>query len=1045
MKQSLEDFVVPYPSRNHPNIQSLLYAKKEIRETVPDPDTSKGEYKLDDTYFNHQIAFQRIVSEYGSVLMLSGTGSGKTGCFSAFETFQRTHREGEIKDFWYVGGNDQQNDFKDQITRTFGKKEEQTMFSKGAAQETTQKRRMMKAHFITSTYNDLAKEIQKRSNEELLRDYGNSAFFFDEIHTLKLTEKTDTAKIRERLLTYQSIWRLTHVCNYAYFILVTATPITNDINEIIYHINLLPNTIQIETKLSKSIYNAVFQEHGVSQQQWMTVDFSIVNELDPDYLDHLQGIECTGEALAENYHPQDYTKRLDILESQLEKILRGRIIYVRSPSTGAVEIYPDSEYDPCCHRFLRVLEMSVFQSLAYADIIMKGQDEEMIKTKLLNQDEDNTTQKGNSLYQLPKQASVFVFPTKEYALKRLAGKESDIPGLVGSEGIMNLITLSSVDVAKKEEDFTTKGYYSKKTSVKGKKVVTMNVEDWFSDYLANDNLLYESSAKFYEIIKWLERNDTGMAYIAEEYYATNCLVFAAALQARPLPENNVWRTPNARWTPFELKKLSQWQEDGKITIGKAPRYIIYSSTTDEKIRAQALQLASHPANVKGEYIKAIIATEVGSVGININNGMAMFFNNCRFTPSATRQTKDRIFRARSHVAALSLAEKKGLDYVNVEVRYMVSQVNPKVQEMYKKRVPEIDALLYRVIYEKDFRFSKLMRMFKRIAIDAPVNVSRNIRSSDKARTEQCDYEIVCSYKPYNFDPTLPIDYSTYNVYYNEKSIALIKEFLVEMFQTKSGFPVNALIKYISNQRGHTTHEIANAIRYLVENNQLLLVDRFGYDQYLAENRGILYITREPFLKPEASLHYYSNIVLYESQSILEDYAAAEANVKEERKLIDSDQMNDVDEYKYWYANLDAYKKIKLFEEAWIELQENPDNEPLWAKRIRNCVRHLYAVDPVDGTPVHEIELVYSKTTNYNAVDGLLRPSGHLRVYRDGIWRHTNEYERDYYAAIISKQMDDKLDVYYRKFHAFGLIGVIVRPDLVHIREFTYNEKLNTYR
>src|SRR5687768_13228744 len=79
MNQKLEDFINPYPSRDHPDIQSLLYAKKEIRELVPDPDPALGEYRVDPIFFNHQVAFQRIMSEYGSVLVESGTGSGKTG------------------------------------------------------------------------------------------------------------------------------------------------------------------------------------------------------------------------------------------------------------------------------------------------------------------------------------------------------------------------------------------------------------------------------------------------------------------------------------------------------------------------------------------------------------------------------------------------------------------------------------------------------------------------------------------------------------------------------------------------------------------------------------------------------------------------------------------------------------------------------------------------------------------------------------------------------------------------------------------------------
>ena len=1091
MNHKLTDFVKPYPSRNDPDIQSLIYAKKEFRELVPDPNPDNGEYRVDPMFFNHQILFQRIMSEYGCVFLESGTGSGKSGCIAALEVYQRKHRAGEIKDFYYIAGKDQQNDFTNQITRTFGSIEEQARYAKGTKQERTQKRRMMKAHFKTLTYNEISREIETRAtNDELLRDFGNSAFFFDEIQTIKLSEKLDLNKTRDRFKIYANIWRLTHVCKYAMVAIITATITTNNINESLYHANLLPRTKQFDTKLSRRVVEYLETlGYDIPAQDWSEIDTSIIDEIDPDYYDHLKGVECDGTPIGTDIEIPDYTARLNKLEIQREAVLRGRILYVRSPETGAREVFPDSDEDTCSHRFIRNLQMSKFQSEAYARTITET-DHSKIKKNLVQTDDDAIERGKSALYQLPKQASVIVFPTQEHAIARIeeiklgrmsksekskylqktyrdpkyVPKISTIPGVVGKKGILDIVTIESKTVTRTANDYMTYSHYEKNVAQNRmgvKKQKTMVVAPWFAEYATYDELVHECSAKFWEIISYLEKphifnptpggpSNAGLTYVSEEFYITNCLALAAILESRPLPETSKWKGENVRWSAFNLARVEDWKyPDGQLRIKPAPRYIIYTSGADENVRAQSLELASHPKNVNGDYLMLIIATEVGTVGININNGAAMFFNTSRFTPGAMQQTKNRIFRATSHIEAIKQARLlRNEDFVNVEVRYMVARVHPEIQEAYQKtglEVLEIDSLLYRVIYEKAFRFGILARMDCRIAVDAPINARRNIRAlTDLPKSENTNYSDQVQYIPYKFNSQMPIDYTTYNIYYTEESIPRVEASLAEAFGIYNHYPINYILDTLAKTHKYSKQEIANAIRYLVETSKILLHDRSGYPQYLTESRGILYITRDPSAASEASMHYYSSNIIYSSQSILEKYAVDIIDISFEILTLGSNQLADPDVYKNWFAELDAYKKIKLFETAWI-LYIAGTKPPAWVRRIIDAAKHLYAKDSTDGTIVHEIELVYSKTTNYNAVDGLLRPSAHLRVYTDGIWRHTNDYERDYYAKVIEDKMNVKFETYYKKFQAIGILGIIVRPDLVHIREFQYNAKTDKFK
>jgi hypothetical protein len=680
---------------------------------------------------------------------------------------------------------------------------------------------------------------------------------------------------------------------------------------------------------------------------------------------------------------------------------------------------------------------------------MQGISYQSMKNQL-TEAEDITADRKNALYQLPKQAAVIVFPTKKHALARLAGKKSSIPGIAGKDGITGLVEMQEITVKKGWEDYDTKDYYrqiKRQGKVGMKKVKQLVVADWFAEYLSKDKLLYECSAKIYEVVTYVEREDTGLTYLAEEFYQTNCLAIAAALESRtrPLKNSKRWPGEGIRWTAFNHANVEDWLDaNGNITIAKAPRYMIYTSGIDANVRAQSLALASHPANVNGDYLILVIATEVGTVGININNGAAVFFNTPRFTPAAMRQTEDRVFRGRqSHKEALRLAALRGKDYVKVEVRYMVARVDPSVREEYPD-VLEIDSLLYRVIYEKAFRFGLFFRMWKRIAVDAPVNRRRNMRITDRPRTEDTDYVDERYYQLIGFDDTLPIDYSTYNIYYSEESIPRVTEVIRELFEKRGNYPVSGILDILSTEYDFSQQEVANAIRHLVETSELLLHDRYGYPQYLAESQGMLYITRDTALVPEPSLHYYSANAIYTDQDILEDYAAKNTNIS--HSIDKLDKLKSPASYKHWYSELDAYKKIKLFEAAYvIVIQSSEDDAPIpWVVKVLDCASNLYAIDESDDTAVHEIELVYSKTTNYNAVDGLLRPSGHLRIFRDGIWRHTNELERPYYAKIMEAKMEKILLTYYDKFRDIGILGIVVRHDLVHIREFQYDPTTSSY-
>jgi len=1054
MKHSISDFIAPYPERDDRNIQTKIWAKLEFRECVPDPDPAKGEYRVDDIFYNTQVFFQRFVSEYRSCFMISGPGSGKSRCYICFEQYQREFHPGEIKNFYFIAGSAQINDFKNQVVAVM--KEKKQGMQQTVESESVERLQEVKSHFIPMTVDALHKEIERRSNKELKRDFGNCAFMIDELHEYKLTEKTDLNRERKRFDHYCSMWRLTHVCSNAVIILSTATPVTNDVRELIYHAALLPKTKIIKTPLTKKIYKTVVEatkegDYEIPKPDWVEIDFSTINRLNPDNLDELD---------------DDIKDELNKLEQDLENVLRGRIIYVREPSTGARKVYPeDAQEDEFAHRMVTPVLMSKFQSEAYAKTIGKfrGSIDEA-KSDFMST--EGGGDKKNALYQLPKQASVFVFPTQGRINALLSGKTpkgADKFGRVGTEGIDALLKWE-------EGKFQTKykaGKYSEKTYGKDavKKVKAefpTFKEQSFKKYLANDKYLYESSAKLYDFVKRAEKTNTKVMVIAEEFYQTDCLVIAATLEARIYPkagdDEDDFGWEGKKWEYFMADRSDIWRNDaGDIqpNFRSAPRYFIYSSSVGDKMRDEALKLIAHPKNIDGRYLKVIVITEVGGVGINIFNVSSVDFFLTRFTPADDRQTEGRSFRATSHVELLKRQKKKGIDHVDVEVRYLVAVVDKEIDEKYMTEesasgseseevekqmvggVPQIDSLLYRWIYQKDFKFSKVMKMLYRIAIDAWINRRRNIRSTDLPGSKECFYGKSCNYLPFKINPDVAIDLTTYSVYNLNKSREIITEKLRELFSESRGYNIVQIMRDVSEKSQRTEHEIFGVVKYLIESETVLSLDQYGYNQYLAEDREVLYTTRNPIIEPEKTLKYYSDKLIINQPLSLEDYAPENVVLDDVYKELSRKKYKDAEESSYYFANLHLFVKVKLFEEAWI-LDEEERAELIWPDRVIEASTHLYYLDR--DVVVHEIGLLYSKCANYNAVDGLIHPAGNLRIYKDGIWRKANQREKTYYSNKFAIQYNRDLKKYYEKLQYAGIIGIIVRPDLVHIREFTLTKE-----
>lgn len=1097
MQRPPESFFIPYPSRDDKNIQSLVCSKAEYRECKSGPDPFKDE-RVSDKYFNSQVLFQRLLTSYGSIMLLFQQSAGKTGCFSCYHEYVTKNTPGEISKFYYVSGDLQGKEFEDQIAKTFGSDEDKELLSNDKIKRKTAMKRILKRkNIVKMTYEGMAKKIKSiENNDVLIHTFADACVMIDEFDEIKLSEAKDTEKIqRNRLDNYKSYWRLFRLCSTCVVILATGTPIRDDVSEFIYSANLLPNTKQISTVLSQRIAKEVCDEHNI----------------DPKSL----GLEEGGKNWLTGFDINDKnTKRR---EKQLESILRGRIMQIRAPVTGAVVKYLDDEEierlkkfykeeikreanvyrDNDIDKYVTDVYMSKFQTLGYLHSLRS--DESGLRTQ-------------------PTQASIFVFPQKEYAKKVLNEEDADymlkdlsFEDTYGGAGFNRCFEGGKNKASKKDENSKK----SKKTQVSVKKkkknsgdYMGYAPKEWFAEYLADDNLLRNSSAIISDIVYLSQLKDGFPVYVPSKFLESCLVVTMHALK---------------------LRGFNVYTGDEKIHDNGLPskrNRVAIISPEQSNVFKEILRVWGHPANVTGEYIKTLLVSPAGATGLNIPNAGHCCITEPRSNSSKTRQAEYRILRPNSHIASLKyVKEKWGWDEFPVYVHYYIPQPyayteaatemagreisgssdssdssdksnetseeesnvtseegssaesNSASEESsvdneeifdnelaeFKKLVPReskngklvFDTLLsnkykgyvpshwtlYSLSHDKDLEEASLMRSIRRIAVDAPLNVGRNVRKDIADGSFEADYQLA-KYEPYNCDETLPVDYSTYETYYmGSKQLWTSKEFL--SFVTSVGYLEANKITH-STYKSLAPQEIITALRRLVESRELVGLNYIGFPVVLQEDSGVFYTTSNHSHESSVKLIAHNSVDTFTSSATLnnEVFHRLDANaIKEYKRNLEKSES-----YKAYLLSIPNVYKCALLEEAINELskEEYVRDEENWVARTVCTLINLFISVDEPGTEngmvvVHQVNNLYSGYgNNFVAVDKIVNVKNHLRIFNGISWYDCTDEENDYYSKYLSEVIESQLQDFYKRHEGLGFIGIIVRVDKIHIRTFAIN-------
>lgn len=366
MKQD-EDDITNFLSK-YPNLSDIegdifnLYEKHEFnnvifkkREFFDERLTKEEKFptKVGDL-MKHQLLLSRFFSSYtlyDQLLLVHEMGTGKT-C-SAIGAVETIRKQGGFKGALYLArGESLINNFINELifTCTDGRYIPEGYDQLTELEKVHRKNKIVKDYYTTNTFEMFAKEIQNKSDEELKLRYSNLIIIIDEVHNIRIQNKDLTLNI------YDIFYRFLHVVKDCKILLMSGTPMKDNVDEIASIMNLI---------LPES-------EKLVTGQEFIDL-----------YFNYIDGVYKIKSDMVENF----------------KNFFKGRVSYLNAMTTNVDKKFVGELMGDL--KYLKVVpdEMSTFQSDIYCEAYKKDKGE-------------NGEQKG--VYSNSRQASLFVFPDGSY-------------------------------------------------------------------------------------------------------------------------------------------------------------------------------------------------------------------------------------------------------------------------------------------------------------------------------------------------------------------------------------------------------------------------------------------------------------------------------------------------------------------------------------------------------------------------------------------------------------------------------------------------------
>lgn len=680
-------------------------------------------------------------------------------------------------------------------------------------------RELQKKHYVYLGYIAFVHFVETIQKDHDLGEYfSNSVFVIDEAHNLiarsgsKSKAEEESRKTREKL---QEIFR---VAENTKLVLLTATPITNEIDDIIVLINLL------RANDKKSIYtsNDLINQKGSSGQKLTKENLNVekFKEFIKGYVSYVRGS-----------HPSSFPTEIPINQynRQIQADMFGDRLTDKLPSFKELSLVE--------------CEMSDFHFYNY-----------YIHNIMI---ERNSLSKGRDSHgdQLKIQAATAMYPDVDsddprqgsYRLDELLTKEK--------KGRVERYRYKSdelfLDVTDENHLHSTKGYPSADNKV--------------------GYPLARYSTKFYHLLHDII-NNRGINFIFTRYKtAVGTIPISLMLEQngyvryhRNLGKPNEYSGKYSEGLSNHLDLARQgrkikyrcicgylYEEHERNYSGKTdwsdPRkhrflqgtYVRVDGETSDEFDQYNRTVLNSPDNRYGERIKIIVGGMNMREGVNLKYVRSVHIMNPWHNLIQIEQTIGRAIRLCSH------ADLDQVDQMNVKVykyvavpprtkmpvKYSLSKAIETLEdsgeldlsgvkfkdrrfwlENLKSNNPSnwmsVDEYIYVRALNKDYNIKFAERLMKESAVDCYLNLKTNINfPGDKDGSRVCDYT-KCEYQcDYNFKPPRKPNLDTYDLYFMEPKVQDAQEVIGDLFTRNWGLMLDSIVELAQKKDPKLTRDI----------------------------------------------------------------------------------------------------------------------------------------------------------------------------------------------------------------------------------------------
>jgi len=306
-------------------------------------------------YYKHQKYISLFLSSntgYDELLLFHEMGTGKTCTAVATIEANKNQKESNITGAVILArGTGLLNNFKHELMFicTDGRYIPENYDKLTDNEKTHRINKILKDFYHFHTFETFAKELEKMTDDKIIKTYNNFIFILDEVHNIKdkfdVNENGEDILIEEQVNIYNQLHRLCHILPHRKIILMSGTPMKDDPKEFASVMNLiLPLSKQLPTST--------------------------------DFID--------------KYFDKDGFIREDTIQ-ELKNIIKGRTSYLKAAQSEIVKKFYGQLYGRLRYFIVALDYMTSFQSSAYEIAYKKDVD-------------------SHSIYNNSRQASLFVFP-----------------------------------------------------------------------------------------------------------------------------------------------------------------------------------------------------------------------------------------------------------------------------------------------------------------------------------------------------------------------------------------------------------------------------------------------------------------------------------------------------------------------------------------------------------------------------------------------------------------------------------------------------------